>query len=156
MPNVFPCLWFKSEAEEALRYYASIIRNSSIESINRVGEVGPFSKGAVISAVAILDGQQILAINGNPQFAPSPAMSLVALCDTQQDIDAYWEKLSAGGQTMQCGWLTDKYGVAWQVVPRIFPELLKRDQPTTDRVMSAMMTMIKLDIAALQKAYDGK
>lgn len=156
MSNVFPCLWFKSEAEEALRYYVSVIKNSSFESVNRVGEVGPFSKGAVISATAILDGQRILAINGNPQFAPTPAMSLVALCDTQKDVDAYWDKLSAGGQTMQCGWLTDKYHIAWQIVPRMFPELLKGDQASTDRVMTAMMGMTKLDIAGLQNAYDGK
>lgn len=104
----------------------------------------------------MLDGQRVLAINGNPQFPFTPAMSLVTLCDTQKEIDAYWDKLGAGGQTMQCGWLSDKYGVAWQVVPRIFPQLLGGNQPTTDRVMSAMMGMTKLDIAGLQKAYDGK
>lgn len=124
--------------------------------MHHVGDVGPFTKGAVISATALLDGQRVLAINGNPQFPFTPAMSLVTLCDTQKEIDAYWDKLGAGGQTMQCGWLSDKYGVAWQVVPRIFPQLLGGNQPTTDRVMSAMMGMTKLDIAGLQKAYDGK
>lgn len=156
MPNLFPALWFKSEAEEALGYYVSIIKNSTMENVHRVGDVGPFTKGAVISATALLDGQRVLAINGNPQFPFTPAMSLVALCDTQKDIDTYWDKLGVGGQFMQCGWLTDKYGVAWQVEPKIFPELLTRDQATTDRVMNAMMSMSRMDIAGLQKAYDGK
>ncbi len=156
MANIFPCLWFKSEAEEALRYYVSIIKNSSFESVNRVGDVPPLPKSSVISATALLDGERVLAINGNPQFPFSMAMSLVALCDTQKDIDTYWDKLAADGQTMQCGWLTDKYGVSWQVVPRIFPELLKGDQASVDRVMSAMMGMTKLDIADLQKAYAGQ
>lgn len=156
MTNVFPCLWFKSEAEEALRYYVSIIKNSNMENVHHVGDVGPFTKGAVISATALLDGQRILAINGNPQFPFTMAVSLVALCDTQKDIDAYWDGLSAEGQTSQCGWLTDKYGVSWQVVPRIFPEFLKGDQSSVDRAMNAMMGMSKLDIAGLQKAYDGK
>jgi predicted 3-demethylubiquinone-9 3-methyltransferase (glyoxalase superfamily) len=156
MSNLFPCLWFKSEAEEALRYYASIIKNSSIESVNRVGDVSPLPKNSIVSATAILDGQRVLAINGNPQFPFTMAMSLVALCDTQTEIDAYWDKLSAGGQTIQCGWLTDKYGVSWQVVPRTFSEFLKGDQAAVDRAMTAMMTMTKLDIAALQNAYDNK
>lgn len=156
MANVFPCLWFKSEAEEALNYYVSIIKNSRIESIQRVGDVAPLPKCSVVSVTAILDGERVLAINGNPQFPFTMAMSLVALCDTQKDIDTYWDKLSAGGQTIQCGWLTDKYGVSWQVVPRIFPELLKGDQASVDRTMTAMMGMTKLDIAALQKAHDGQ
>lgn len=156
MSNMFPCLWFKSEAEEALNYYVSIIRNSSLERVNRVGDVAPLPKSSVISATALLDGQRVLAINGNPQFPFTMAMSLVALCDTQKDIDTYWDRLSAGGQTIQCGWLTDKYGVSWQVVPRIFPELLKGDQAAVDRMIAAMMGMTKLDIAALQKAYDSK
>lgn len=156
MSNLFPCLWFKSEAEEALQYYVSIIRNSSMENVHRAGEVGPFSKGAVISATAVLDGQRVLALNGNPQFQFTPAMSLVALCDTQAEIDDYWDKLGAGGQTMACGWLTDKYGVAWQVAPRIFPKLWSGDQASTDRVMTAMMKMVKLDIGGLQKAFDGQ
>jgi len=155
MSNLFPCLWFKSEAEEALNYYVSIIRNSSMENLHRAGDVGPFDKGSVISATALLDGQRVLALNGNPQFQFSPATSLVALCDTQAEIDDYWDKLGAGGQTMACGWLTDKYGVAWQVVPRIFPKLLGGDQASTDRVMAAIMKMVKLDIAALQQAYDA-
>jgi len=156
MSNIFPCLWFKSEAEEALGYYVSIVKNSSMENVHHVGDVGPFKKGAVISATALLDGQRVLAINGNPQFSFTPAMSLVLLCDSQKDIDVYWEKLGAGGQAMQCGWLADKYGVAWQVVPRIFPQLLSGDQASTDRVMSAMMGMTKLDIGGLQRAYDGQ
>jgi two-component system sensor histidine kinase QseC len=156
MSNLFPCLWFKSEAEEALRYYVSIIKNSKMENVHHVGDVGPFAKGAVISATALLNGNRVLAVNGNPQFPFTPAMSLVALCDTQDEIDTYWDKLGVGGQPMQCGWLTDKYGVAWQVVPRIFPELLSGDQASTDRVMTAMMAMTKLDIAALKKAHDNK
>lgn len=156
MSNLFPCLWFKSEAEEALAYYASIIKNSSVEKVHRVGDVEPFSKGAVISATALLNGQRVLAVNGNPQFPFTPAVSLVALCDDQREIDTYWDKLSAGGQTLQCGWVTDKYGVAWQVVPRVFPELLSGDQAAVDRVMKVMMGMTKLDIAALQRAHDGQ
>jgi predicted 3-demethylubiquinone-9 3-methyltransferase (glyoxalase superfamily) len=156
MSDLFPALWFKTEAEEALRYYVSIIKNSSMENVHHVGDVGPFTKGAVISATALLDGQRVLAINGNPQFPFTPAMSLVTLCDTQKEIDDCWDKLSAGGQAMQCGWLSDKYGVAWQVVPRIFPQLLGGDQASTDRVMKTMMDMTKLDIAGLQKAHDGK
>lgn len=156
MSNLFPCLWFKSEAEEALAHYASIIKNSSVEKVHRVGDVEPFGKGAVISATALLNGQRVLAVNGNPQFPFTPAMSLVALCDDQNEIDTYWDKLSAGGQTLQCGWVTDKYGVAWQVVPRIFPELLSGDQAAVDRVMKVMMGTTKLDIAALQCAHDGQ
>ncbi|MBY0382435.1 MAG: VOC family protein [Xanthobacteraceae bacterium] len=153
MSNLFPCLWFKSEAEEALGYYVSIIKNSNMDNVHHVGDVGPFAKGAVISATALLNGQRVLAINGNPEFPFTPAMSLVALCDSQKDIDSYWDQLSEGGHTMQCGWLADKYGVAWQIVPRIFPELLAGDQATRDRVMTAMMGMTKLDIATLQNAY---
>ncbi len=156
MANNFPCLWFKSEAEEALNHYVSIIGNSRIEKVTRVNEVGPFSKGAVISVTALLDGQLVLALNGNPQFPFSLATSLVTICETQDQLDERWEKLSAGGQTMQCGWLTDKYGVAWQVTPKVLPELLSGDQKSTDRVMAAMMQMTKMDIAALQRAYDGK
>ncbi len=156
MAKLFPCLWVKSEAEEALNYYASIIKNAKVEKAHRAGVVGPFSKGSVISIIAQLGGQRGLARNGNPQFPFTPAMSLVALCDDQKEIDTYWDKLGAGGQFMQCGWLTDKYGVAWQVAPRIFPELLSGDQATTDRVMNAMMGMVKLDIAGLQKAHNGQ
>jgi predicted 3-demethylubiquinone-9 3-methyltransferase (glyoxalase superfamily) len=105
MANNFPCLWFKSEAEEALNYYVSIIPNSQIQQVTRVNEAGPFPKGAVISVTAMLDGQLVLALNGNPQFLFSLATSLVTLCETQAELDERWEKLSAGGQTMQCGWL---------------------------------------------------
>lgn len=156
MSNNFPCLWFKTEAEEAMSYYVSIIKNSHIEEVMRAGEVGPFAKGAVISVTATLDGQMFLALNGNPEFAFSPAMSLVTTCETQAELDATWDKLSAGGKIMQCGWLTDKYGLAWQVVPKTIPKLLAGgDQARTDRVMAAMMKMVKLDIAGLQRAYDG-
>lgn len=156
MANNFPCLWFKSEAEEALNYYVSIIPNSQIQQVARVNEAGPFPKGAVISVTAMLDGQLVLALNGNPQFPFSLATSLVTICETQPELDERWEKLSAGGQTMQCGWLTDRYGVAWQVTPKVLPELLSGDQKATDRVMAAMMQMTKMDIAELQRAYDGK
>lgn len=157
MSNIFPCLWFKTQAEEAMNDYVSIIGNSHIAEVMRAGKAGPFAQEAVISVTAILDGQMVLALNGNPEFSFSPAMSLVTLCETQRELDERWERLAAGGKTMQCGWLTDKYGVAWQVVPKAMPQLLAGgDQARTDRVMAAMMQMVKLDIAGLRRAYDGQ
>jgi predicted 3-demethylubiquinone-9 3-methyltransferase (glyoxalase superfamily) len=153
--KITPFLWFDGKAEEAVNFYVSIFENSKILSVNRYGDAGPGPNGTVMTATFELDGQKFVALNGGPQFTFSPAISFVVNCETQQEVDDFWEKLSAGGKEVQCGWLQDKYGVSWQVVPRILPELLQDKNPEkTQRVMKAMMQMIKIDIKGLQQAFD--
>jgi predicted 3-demethylubiquinone-9 3-methyltransferase (glyoxalase superfamily) len=153
--KITPFLWFDGKAEEAVNFYVSIFKNSKILSVSRYGDAGPGPKGTVMTAAFELDGQKFVALNGGPQFTFSPAISFVVNCETQQEVDDFWEKLSAGGKEVQCGWLQDKYGVSWQVVPRILPELLQDKNPEkTQRVMKAMMQMIKIDIKRLQQAFD--
>ena len=150
-------LWFDNQAEEAINFYVSIFKNSRIGDIARYGDTGPGPKGQVMTAGFILAGQQFTALNGGPNFKFTEAISLVVNCETQEEVDEYWEKLSAGGQKVQCGWLKDKFGLSWQIVPTILKELLKdKDPEKTNRVMQALMKMTKLDIAQLKAAYDGK
>jgi predicted 3-demethylubiquinone-9 3-methyltransferase (glyoxalase superfamily) len=155
MQKITPFLWFDGKAEEAANFYVSIFKNSKILSVNRYGEAGPGPKGTVMVVRFQLDGQEFLALNGGPQFTFSPAVSLVANCATQAEVDALWEKLSVGGKKQNCGWLTDKYGLSWQVVPTLLGELMQdKDAEKTKRVMQAIMQMNKLEIAGLRKAYD--
>ena len=155
MQKITPFLWFDSQAEEVANFYVSIFKNSKILSISRYGEAGPGPKGTVMVVKFQLDGQEFLALNGGPQFSFTPAVSLVANCATQQEVDELWEKLSAGGKKQNCGWLTDKYGLSWQVVPTLVGEMMQdKDAEKTKRVMQAIMQMNKLEIAGLQRAYD--
>lgn len=155
MQKITPFLWFDGKAEEAANFYVSVFRNSKIVSVVRHGEAGPGPKGTVMLVRFLLDGQEFLALNGGPQFTFSPAVSLVANCATQQEVDELWEKLSTGGEKLNCGWLKDKYGLSWQVVPTILGELMQdKDAGKTNRVMQAIMGMNKLEIAGLKRAYD--
>jgi predicted 3-demethylubiquinone-9 3-methyltransferase (glyoxalase superfamily) len=155
MQKITPFLWFDNKAEEAAKFYVSIFKNSKILSVSRYGEAGPGPKGTVMVVKFQLDGQEFLALNGGPQFPFSPAVSLVANCATQAEVDELWEKLSAGGKKQNCGWLTDKYGLSWQVVPTLVGELMQDgDAERTKRVMQAIMGMNKLEIAGLKRAYD--
>jgi len=157
MQKITPCLWFDGKAEEAMNFYASIIPNSKVLSIVRVGDAGPGPKGSVLTANFQLQGVEFLALNGGPQFKFTEAVSFIINCETQEEVDRYWEKLSEGGRKDQCGWLKDKYGLSWQIVPIQMLQMLKdKDPKKVDRAMSAMMKMQKLDIKALQQAYDGK
>ena len=150
-------LWFDNQAEEALNFYVSIFKNSRVGDIVRYGDTGPGPKGQVMTAEFQIEGQQFTALNGGPQFKFTEAISLVVNCDTQEEVDKLWEELSEGGQKVQCGWLKDKFGLSWQIVPTILKDLLKdKDPQKTNRVMQAVMKMTKLDIAQLNAAYEGK
>lgn len=149
-------LWYDGKAEEAVDFYTSIFKNGKKNHVVHYGESGPGAKGSVMIIDFELDGQQFTAINGGPEFKFTEAISLVVHCETQEETDYFWEKLSEGGQTIECGWLKDKYGLAWQIVPEIFFELLRTsDEQTKDRVMRAMMKMKKLDIKQIQEAAKG-
>ncbi len=150
--KITPCLWFDFNAEEAVAYYLSIFSNSRILSTTRYGEFAAGRKGAVMTILFEIDGQRLLALNGGPQFKFTPALSLIVNCDDQTEIDALWEKLAEGGKHIQCGWLTDKFGVSWQIVPRVLPELLGAGAEGADRVMREVLSMDKLDIARMQEA----
>src|SRR5262245_279478 len=155
MQKITPFLWFDGRAEEAMNFYTSIFKNAKVGSVTRYGEAGPGPKGKVMSATFELEGQEFYALNGGPHFKFTPAISFFVKCTTQQEVDYYWDKLSAGGAVQQCGWLTDKFGVSWQIVPTLLGELLgDKNQAKAARVMQAMMKMIKLDIKTLQQAYD--
>lgn len=155
MQKITPFLWFDHQAEEAANFYVSIFKNFKILSINRYGEGAPAPKGTVMTANFILDGQEFTALNGGPMFKFSSATSFVVHCETQSEVDYFWEKLGAGGKPNQCAWLDDKFGVTWQIVPNQLIELLSDPDPIkAGRVMQAMMQMTKIDIAALQRAYN--
>lgn len=155
--RITPFLWFDTQAEEAASYYVSIFKNSGIKSISRYGESGPGPKGSVMTVAFMLDGQIFVALNGGPQFKFTEAVSFVVHCQSQGEVDYFWDKLSAGGQEIQCGWLKDKYGLAWQIVPDAFLDMLQAgDTAATERMMKAMFGMKKLNIAALKKAYGKK
>ena len=157
MQKITPFLWFDDQAEEAARFYVSIFRNSRLGAISRYGEAGPGPKGTVMVARFELEGQEFLALNGGPQFSFSPAVSFVVNCESQDDVDHYWEKLSEGGEEVQCGWLRDRYGLSWQVVPTILGKLMQdKDPEKAGRVMQAMLQMKKIDIAGLQRAYEQR
>jgi predicted 3-demethylubiquinone-9 3-methyltransferase (glyoxalase superfamily) len=157
--KITPFLWFNNKAEEAANFYVSIFKNSKIGSIARYGKEGADvsgrPKGSVMVVTFQLYGQEFIALNGGPQFTFSPAISFVVNCETQQEIDELWEKLSEGGATQQCGWLQDKYGVSWQIVPTILGEMIQdKDEEKSERVMKAMLQMVKIDIQGLKKAFD--
>jgi len=150
MQKITPFLWFDGQAEEAMNYYISIFKNSKVLSLNRAGEGGP-----VISVTFQLDGQQFQALNGGPQFKFTEAVSLFVNCETQEEVDELWEKLSAGGEKSRCGWLKDKYGLSWQIIPTILGKLLNDPDPArAQRVLGAMLQMSKIDIKTLQLAYE--
>ena len=153
MQKITPFLWFDSQAEEAANYYVSVFRNSKIRRTSRYGEAGPGPKGSVMTVEFELDGNEFVALNGGPHYQITPAVSFVVNCKDQADVDYYWDKLTVGGMPVQCGWLTDKFGVSWQVVPTRLSELLvDPDKAKAQRVMAAMMKMIKLDVPTLEQA----
>ena len=155
MPNITPFLWFDGNAEEAMNFYVSVFPNSKIGSVTRYGDGGPGPKGKVMTATFQLDGQEFFALNGGPQYTFSPAISFFINCKTQQEVDDLWEKLSEGGEKQRCGWVKDRYGLSWQVIPTILGQLLRdRNPEKSKRVMQAMLQMDKIDIKRLQQAYD--
>ena len=156
MQKIGPCLWFDGQAEEAARFYVSVFPNSRVLGITRYQEGMPRPAGSVLTVNFILDGEEFVALNGGPHFKFSPAISFIAHCQDQGEVDDLWRKLSDGGEEGQCGWVTDRYGVSWQVVPDPFLELLgSTDKAATQRALAAMMKMNKLDLAALLRAYEG-
>ena len=155
MQKITPFLWFDDKAEEAMNFYVSVFKNSKVGRVTRYGEAGPGPQGTVMSATFQLDGQDFFALNGGPQFKFTPAISFFVNCETQQEVDELWEKLSKGGKKERCGWLKDKYGLSWQIIPSILGKLLQdKDAEKAKRVMQAMLQMDKLDIERLQEAYD--
>jgi predicted 3-demethylubiquinone-9 3-methyltransferase (glyoxalase superfamily) len=155
MQKMLPCLWFDGQAEEAARFYTSIFKNSKITSMSRYGDEGPGPKGSVMVATFELDGEQFMALNGGPEFKFTPAISFFVNCETQEEVDDLWERLSEGGRKDQCGWLTDKFGVSWQIVPTILGQFMTdKDPEKVRRVTQAMLQMKKLDIAGLKAAYE--
>ena len=154
MQTITPFLWFDTQAEQAAKFYVSVFKNSRIVTTARYGEAGPGPKGSVMTVLFELDGQQFIALNGGPQFKFTEAISLSVSCETQQEVDRFWEQLSAGGEEGPCGWLKDKYGLSWQVNPTILGKMLSDPDPKKSRrVMEAMLRMKKIDIAALKQAY---
>ena len=155
MFKITPFLWFDNNAEEAMNFYISIFKNSKVMSVTRYGEEGPGPQGTVMTATFQLDGQEFFALNGGPEFTFTEAISFFVNCETQQEVDDLWERLSEGGETSQCGWLKDKYGLSWQIIPSALGELLQdKDAEKSKRVMQAMLQMGKIDIKALKKAYE--
>ena len=155
MPKITPFLWFNDQAEEAMNFYTSIFKNSKIGSVSRYGEGGPGQPGSVMTATFELDGQEFMALNGGPLFAFTEAISFFVNCETQAEVDELWGKLTEGGEESQCGWLKDKYGLSWQIVPSVLGELLSDpDAEKAGRVMNAMLQMKKIDIAGLRAAYE--
>ena len=161
MQKITPFLWFNDNAEEAVKFYTSIFKKSKIGKIARYNEAGEKaagrSAGSVMTIEFEIEGQDFIALNGGPHFKFNEAVSFVVSCKTQTEVDYYWNKLSAGGKEVQCGWLTDKFGVSWQIVPTILGELMSdKDPMKSQRVMEAMLKMVKLDINKLKAAYAGK
>jgi predicted 3-demethylubiquinone-9 3-methyltransferase (glyoxalase superfamily) len=157
MQKITPFLWFNDRAEEAMNFYVSVFKNSRVVSVTRFTEAGPGPKGAVMSATFQLEGQDFFALNGGPAFTFTPAVSFFVNCETQQEVDELWEKLSAGGKKERCGWLKDKYGLSWQIIPSVLGKMMAdKDPMKAKRVMQAMLQMDKIDIGGLQKAYDGR
>jgi predicted 3-demethylubiquinone-9 3-methyltransferase (glyoxalase superfamily) len=155
MKRITPFLWFDGKAEEAMNFYVSVFKNSKIGSVTRYGEGGPGPKGSVMTATFELDGQEFMALNGGPEFKFTEAISFYVNVETQEEVDELWEKLSNGGQQGQCGWLKDKFGLSWQVVPSILGKLLRdKDAEKSKRVVKAMLQMRKIDIKKLKLAYD--
>ena len=157
MQKITPFLWFDNQAEEAAKFYTSIFKNSKIGSIARYGEAGPGPKGSVMTIQFQLEGQDFIALNGGPVFKFNEAISFSVDCQTQEEVDELWAILSEGGEPGRCAWLKDKYGIAWQIVPRILVQLLQdKDPAKSQRVMQAMLQMNKIDIARLKQAYEQR
>jgi predicted 3-demethylubiquinone-9 3-methyltransferase (glyoxalase superfamily) len=155
MQKITPFLWFDDKAEEAMNFYVSIFKDSKILEVSRYGEAGPGQLGTVMTGTFQLNGQEFMALNGGPEFKFTEALSFFVNCETQQEVDQLWEKLSEGGEEGQCGWLKDKYGLSWQIVPSILGELLAdKDAGKAQRVMQAMLQMHKIDIKKLKQAYE--
>ena len=157
MQKITPFLWFDNQAEEAMNFYISVFKDSKVVSIARYGEVGPEPEGTVMTAKFMIEGQEFITLNGGPMFTFSQAISFVVNCESQEEIDYYWENLSEGGQKQGPGWLKDKYGLSWQVVPTVLEEMMSDEDPEkSNRVMTAMLQMTKIDIEKLKQAYNGK
>ena len=157
MPKITPFLWFDNQAEDAMNFYVSIFKSSKVVAVTRNVEGGPGPKGTVLTAAFQLDGQPFTALNGGPQFKFTEAVSFVVHCESQNEVDEYWGKHSAGGATQQCGWLKDKYGLSWQIVPTALPAMLQdKDSAKVGRVIKALMPMTKIDIGKLKEAYEGR
>jgi predicted 3-demethylubiquinone-9 3-methyltransferase (glyoxalase superfamily) len=154
MPRITPNLWFDTEAEEAAEFYCSVFPNSEVRNVSHYTEAGPGEPGTVLTVDFVLDGQPFTAINGGPQFTFDEAVSFLIECADQGEVDFYWEKLTEGGEESQCGWLKDRYGLSWQVVPAGMEEMFA-DPARAARAMEAMLGMQKIDVAALQAAADG-
>ena len=153
MQKITPCLWFDTEGEDAARFYTSIFPNSKLTEVARYGSAGPRPEGTVMTVSFELDGQEFLALNGGPQFTFSEALSFQVFCKTQDEVDAYWTKLSEGGEEGPCGWLKDRFGLSWQIVPTVLPKLLADpDAAKSQRVMQAMLGMKKIQIDELEQA----
>jgi predicted 3-demethylubiquinone-9 3-methyltransferase (glyoxalase superfamily) len=156
MPKITTFLTFDNQAEDAANFYTSVFPNSKIVSTARYGDAGPGPKGSLMTATVSLDGQELMLLNGGPTFKFSQACSLFVSCETQAEVDGYWSKLTAGGKEIQCGWLVDKFGVSWQIIPTVLGKLLgDKDPRRAGRVMQAMMKMVKIDIKGLQQAAEG-
>jgi predicted 3-demethylubiquinone-9 3-methyltransferase (glyoxalase superfamily) len=157
MQKIAPFLWFDNQAEEAVNFYTSVFGNSKIGRVMRYGDSGPGPKGSVMTASFQLEGQEFTALNGGPMFKFTEAVSFVVNCETQAEVDHYWDKLVEGGSPQQCGWLKDRFGLSWQVVPTVLVDMMAdKDAAKAQRVMEAMMKMVKIDIPTLQRAYDGR
>ncbi len=157
MQKITPFLWFNDKAEEAMNFYVSVFKNSKVVRVSRYGEGGPGPKGTVMSATFQLEDQEFHALNGGPQFSFTPAISFFVNCETQQEVDELWEKLAEGGKKERCGWLKDKYGLSWQIIPSALGRMLgDKDPQKAGRVIQAMLQMDKIDIGGLQRAYDGR
>jgi predicted 3-demethylubiquinone-9 3-methyltransferase (glyoxalase superfamily) len=157
MQKISPCLWFDGKAEQAAKFYMSVFKDSRILDVMYYNEAGPAPAGTVLTVTFELRGEEFIALNGGPMFNFTPAISFFVKCQTQEEVDDFWAKLSEGGQIQQCGWLTDKFGVSWQIVPTILGEMLQdKDKQKAKRVMEAMMKMKKLDIGALRQAYEQR
>lgn len=155
MQKITPFLWFDGKAEEAMNFYVSVFKNSKVGKVTRYGEGAPAPKGTVMSATFQLEGQEFIALNGGPMYRFTPAISFFVNCETQQEVDDLWNKLSAGGEQQPCGWLKDKFGVSWQIIPSLLGRLLgDKDAAKAQRVMQAMLQMGRIDIKALQQAAD--
>ena len=153
MKSIAPCIWFDKNAEEAVKFYVSVFKNSKIDSVSHYGDGMHMPNGTVLAILFAINGQDFMALNGGPGVPHSNAVSFMVNCDTQAELDDYWAKLTAdGGSEVQCGWLKDKFGLSWQIVPASLPKLLGGDQAQTNRVMAEVMKMIKLDIATMEKA----
>jgi predicted 3-demethylubiquinone-9 3-methyltransferase (glyoxalase superfamily) len=156
MNKFVPCLWFDGRAEEAMAFYTSVFKDSKKAGFTRYGDKGPGPKGSVMTASFTLFGQDFLALNGGPMFQFTPAISLIVNCEDQAEIDHYWNKLAEGGETQVCGWLKDKFGVSWQIVPKAMGEMMLSATPAQrERMMAAVMQMKKLDVAQIRRAYES-